>query len=244
MSKNQINFARNLRILRDMNEMSQQDLADQIHVARQTVSTWELGGGKPDIYLFCELCELFSIEPTKMLYDFVLDAEFSEKSQTVEAMSNQDFTYKLTTIIDEDLSEIIGLIEYDFTRIMVIALALNRKGYKVIEVFDNGFSVLTKSTDDPDGLYDDLRYIIDRTMHGDDEIIEKETEKISNRIDNVKVDVIDEVMTELIGQSPYSFKYYWVDETETPRGYADSEEQCCQQAKEQRCNRYRIMKRV
>lgn len=43
MSKNQINFARNLRILRDMNEMSQQDLADQIHVARQTVSTWELG---------------------------------------------------------------------------------------------------------------------------------------------------------------------------------------------------------
>lgn len=69
MSKNQINFARNLRILRDMNEMSQQDLADQIHVARQTVSTWELGGGKPDIYLLCELCELFSIEPTKMLYE-------------------------------------------------------------------------------------------------------------------------------------------------------------------------------
>lgn len=245
MSKKQINFAKNLRILRDMNEMSQQDLADQIHVARQTVSTWELGGGKPDIYLLCELCELFSVEPTKMLYDFVLDAEFPEKGRVVETMEpNQDFTYELTTIIDEDLEEIIDLIEYDFTRIMVIALALNRKGYKVIEVFGNGFSVLTKSTDDPNGLYDDLRYIIDRTMHGDDEIIEKETERISNRIDNVKADVIDEVMTELIGRSPYSFQYYWVDETETPRGYGDSEEQCRQQAKEQRCNRYRIMKCV
>lgn len=124
MSKKQINFARNLRILRDMNEMSQQDLADQIHVARQTVSTWELGGGKPDIYLLCELCELFSVEPTKMLYDFVLDAEFPEKGRMVEAMEpNQDFTYELTTIIDEDLEEIIDLIEYVSTRIMVIALA-------------------------------------------------------------------------------------------------------------------------
>lgn len=51
MSKKQINFARNLPDTSDMNEMSQQDLADQDHVARQTVSTWELGGGKPDIYL-------------------------------------------------------------------------------------------------------------------------------------------------------------------------------------------------
>ena len=35
--------------LRTLHEMTQQELADKIHVTRQTISTWELGAGNPDI---------------------------------------------------------------------------------------------------------------------------------------------------------------------------------------------------
>lgn len=38
-----IRFGRNLKILRSRNEISQQELADKIHVTRQTVSCWERG---------------------------------------------------------------------------------------------------------------------------------------------------------------------------------------------------------
>ncbi len=38
-----IRFGRNLKILRSRKEISQQELADKIHVTRQTVSCWERG---------------------------------------------------------------------------------------------------------------------------------------------------------------------------------------------------------
>lgn len=43
MSHRTIIFAKNLMTLRTLHEMTQQELADKIHVTRQTISTWELG---------------------------------------------------------------------------------------------------------------------------------------------------------------------------------------------------------
>lgn len=43
MVQGDIRFGRNLNILRSRNNMSQQELADKIHVTRQTISIWERG---------------------------------------------------------------------------------------------------------------------------------------------------------------------------------------------------------
>ena len=57
MNNKKINFAKNLRTLRTLRGMTQQELADKIHITRQTLSTWERGAGKPDIYSVSDLCE-------------------------------------------------------------------------------------------------------------------------------------------------------------------------------------------
>ena len=57
MSHRTIIFAKNLMTLRTLHEMTQQELADKIYVTRQTISTWELGAGKPDIYCLGGLCD-------------------------------------------------------------------------------------------------------------------------------------------------------------------------------------------
>lgn len=56
MERNGIMFGRNLQILRSKSGLSQQELADEIHVTRQTVSLWERGQGKPDIYCLHDIC--------------------------------------------------------------------------------------------------------------------------------------------------------------------------------------------
>ena len=80
MSHRTIIFAKNLMTLRTLHEMTQQELADKIHVTRQTISTWELGAGKPDIYCLGEICDLFDITPTRMLYGNVLNSS-EDRSQ-------------------------------------------------------------------------------------------------------------------------------------------------------------------
>lgn len=47
---------------------------------------------------------------------------------------------------------------------------------------------------------------------------------------SVKYESIMGVLTEIYGKSPDEFKYYWVDMMENPRGYADTEEECREQA--------------
>lgn len=69
MSHRTIIFAKDLMTLRTLHEMTQQELADKIHVTRQTISTWELGAGKPDIYCLGGLCDLFDIRSFIVIWD-------------------------------------------------------------------------------------------------------------------------------------------------------------------------------
>lgn len=48
-------------------------MADAIHVTRQTLSMWERGAGKPDIYYVHDICEYFDIAIETMLYENILD---------------------------------------------------------------------------------------------------------------------------------------------------------------------------
>lgn len=246
MNRSKINFARNLVTLRSLKEMTQQELADEIHVTRQTVSTWERGGGKPDIYSLGDLCDLFDVTPTKMLYGNMLTDDVSNAGKSVieKKEYEEDYTYEVNMIMDEDLEEILGIIRYDFDRIIVIALELHRRGYKITEIFNNGFSVLTKSTDDGKKLNADLNDIIDAIIHGDNQFIESRYMEISDKFNDAKSQIIDEVMKEIWGDYPSSFKYYWLDELENPRGYANTEEECLRQAREQLCSWYKVMKSV
>lgn len=50
-----------LQKLRRQAGMSQQELADQLHVSRQSISKWELGTATPDLDNLVRLSKLFGV---------------------------------------------------------------------------------------------------------------------------------------------------------------------------------------
>lgn len=57
----------NIRILRKQNGYSQETLAEQIHVVRQTVSKWEKGISVPDAEMLEKMAEFFEVSVSDLL---------------------------------------------------------------------------------------------------------------------------------------------------------------------------------
>lgn len=254
MERNEIMFGRNLQILRSQSGLSQQELADRIHVTRQTVSFWERGQGKPDIYYLHDICRVFGISVEQMMYDTVLQehqyqagfCKMMERSQAVEDegyIKNLDKKGLYTFILD-DIYEFFDIIKLDIEDIIVIGLALHKMGYIVTEIFDNGFSVVILKDKEARRFHSDLYDIIDSFIHRDNKYIEERRAHYSNIMNSVRHDGIMDAMREILGKSPEEFDFYWVDMEEKVRGYADSEEECRNQARNQGCPKFKILPRV
>ena len=69
-------FSERLKKEREKRGWSQTDLADKIHVSRQSVSKWETGKNYPSIEIIIELSNLFGITIDEMLRS---DEELTEK---------------------------------------------------------------------------------------------------------------------------------------------------------------------
>jgi DNA-binding XRE family transcriptional regulator len=50
-----MNFSDNLKIIRQQKKMTQTDIATQLHVSRQTISSWENGRSYPDIGMLVQI---------------------------------------------------------------------------------------------------------------------------------------------------------------------------------------------
>ena len=71
-----MNYNEKLRELRINHNMSQEQLAEKLHVTRQTVSKWEQGINEPDIFTFKQYAAIFNVT----LDELVGDVEKSNKS--------------------------------------------------------------------------------------------------------------------------------------------------------------------
>ncbi|WP_099159048.1 helix-turn-helix domain-containing protein [Virgibacillus ndiopensis] len=69
-------FGERLKIEREKRGWSQTDLAEKIHVSRQSVSKWETGKNYPSIEVIIDLSDLFSITIDELLRS---DEELKEK---------------------------------------------------------------------------------------------------------------------------------------------------------------------
>ena len=247
MQQGKISFGKNLRVLRELHEVSQQTLADAIHVTRQTLSAWERGAGKPDIYAVHDVCEYFGVTMENLVYGNYLgesanvhyESDF-ECCNYIESICAKGFY----TIIEEDLDEFLGIIYYDLAHIAAIALQLSRRGYMITEVFSNGFSVYCRSAEEAECFKKTLGYCFDDIMHRDNDYMEQKLDEVGRIIKKAYGEVCDRVMSEILGADVDSFAYYWVDDEENIRGYARTEEECAAQAKEQECEGYKIISHV
>ena len=62
------NIAKNIRLLRTAQNMTQDQLAERLHVTRQTVSNYETGKSQPDIDTIVRLAEALQTDPNTLLY--------------------------------------------------------------------------------------------------------------------------------------------------------------------------------
>lgn len=68
-------FSENLKTLRKQKGMSQDMLAMQLHVVRQTISKWEKGISVPDADMLVRLAELFEVSVSQLLGEKVENEE-------------------------------------------------------------------------------------------------------------------------------------------------------------------------
>ena len=190
MRKDEIQFGRNLRILRIKNNLSQQDLADAIRVTRQTLSAWERGVGKPDIYCVHDICKILEVSIETIIYNNLSDElnfQYYEEPlgygyHYVENICGQGYY----TIIEEDLEEFFGIIQHDLEHISVTALVLNKRGYTITEVFGNGFSIYLKNSEEANCFKRDLYDVFDYFIHGDNLYIEEKRNELGNIINKAQ----------------------------------------------------------
>lgn len=97
-------FGKNLQYLRMIyKNMTQEELASQLNVSRQTVSKWELGQGKPELNKIKEICRLFNCSSDKLLFGDmkITNAAYSD----IELESPGSFCYIKYTVISVNPEE-------------------------------------------------------------------------------------------------------------------------------------------
>lgn len=68
-------FGDNLRKLRKLKKLSQEDLAEKMQVSRQSVSKWETGDAYPEMNNILELCKIFHCRINDLVNDSILDID-------------------------------------------------------------------------------------------------------------------------------------------------------------------------
>lgn len=58
----------NIKCLRKLNKMTQDELAEKMHVTRQTISNWETGKNQPDIDTLDQLVVIFGTDINYVIY--------------------------------------------------------------------------------------------------------------------------------------------------------------------------------
>lgn len=95
-----MNFSDNLKRLRKEKNMSQEMLAEQLLVSRQSVSKWESGQAYPEMDKVLDLCKMFDVT-----IDELMNEKISEVKTTKESKKNinkfvEDFLNFITDIVN------------------------------------------------------------------------------------------------------------------------------------------------
>ena len=78
----------NIRVLRNKKGYSQETLAQQLNVVRQTVSKWEKGISVPDAEMLNSLAELFEV-PVSVLLGSTIEEAPRENDSRMNEIANQ-----------------------------------------------------------------------------------------------------------------------------------------------------------
>ena len=130
--------------LRKRDSLSQEELAEKLGVARQTISKWEIGETSPDLKQAKELSNIFNISLDEMVDNEIKDV-LIEKANTAEKKSDQ--ALKITKII---LISMLSIFAIYFVAEIMFAVNLSRGR---IETSESNTTMLKCSLDDKTYTY-------------------------------------------------------------------------------------------
>ena len=244
MNRKMNRFGENIKILRNKSGWTQEKLANEIGVTRQTVSAWEKKVSCPDVTILVRIQEIFDISMDELIYgkmpniyQSVVNHEMFYEEDIIRSIKRKGFY----DILEEDIQNFFPIIEIRFARVMGIVMELNKRGYQIISVYCNGFSIYFQTDEEAEKFPRVLYNVIDAIMHFETErIVVEYSEKVQERIDEVEIDVLRKTHKAIFG-ADIEDMFYWIDEYDQIRGYGSSEEECREQAKKQECEEYTIM---
>jgi len=236
------NFSDNLLKLRLYNKLTQQELADELSITRQTLSSYERDESSPNIDILLRICELYDVTPNRMLYgDFLLihkkvkenEDDYSEKlTGYINEITKQGYY----NIIDKDLEEFYKCgVYFDLDVIAALAVLLSKKGFLITSLYSNGFGVYIKDENEAISFKFVLVCLIDDYVHWDNEKIIEIHEKYTETLSKAQKSIAEEALTELYDIPLAEIKYHWVDDENNIRGYGRTQEDCMKSAQEQHC---------
>ena len=89
----------NIKKMRQMNHITQKELAKMMHVAQNTISAWETGRNEPNIGAIEELCRIFGCEKSDLL-EAEPDTLMSDMMDFIAERTNRAREYYLKLTID------------------------------------------------------------------------------------------------------------------------------------------------
>lgn len=87
-------FKENLKILRKQKGMSQEVLAQQLNVVRQTISKWEKGLSVPDAEMLIRIANLFDTSVSELLGNKIEQNENASEITSQLALLNEQLAQK------------------------------------------------------------------------------------------------------------------------------------------------------
>lgn len=79
---NKMNFNEKLMMLRKSKNLSQEQLGNELNVARQTVSKWELGETTPEMDKLIKMSEIFGVSLDELMKDQDIDINNNDINNT------------------------------------------------------------------------------------------------------------------------------------------------------------------
>lgn len=144
-------FGDNLRSLRKLKKLSQEDLAERMQVSRQSISKWETGDAYPEMNNILELCKIFHCHINDLVNDSIIDIDSLDeeiKMNVVKFKSEQQSKMKglsKTISVIAKISRIICIvcIPIIIASMIILGTIINKVNVTDNEIILNGNDIIS-----------------------------------------------------------------------------------------------------
>ncbi|MGY3749922.1 helix-turn-helix domain-containing protein [Vagococcus acidifermentans] len=89
-----------LKKVRKSKKYTQEDVANKLHVTRQTISKWENGKTTPDISTLQKICEIYSINLNEFISSDISDTKNNQVSEPAKVNEENNIVFMFALIMN------------------------------------------------------------------------------------------------------------------------------------------------